>query len=34
MSKHIKHVFGDGEQTPEATVRLSRTVQAEVKEFR
>lgn len=34
MSEQIKHVFEDGEQTPEATVRLSRTVQAEVKEVR
>jgi hypothetical protein len=29
ISEHIKHVFEDGELTPEATVRLFRTVQTE-----
>jgi hypothetical protein len=29
ISEHIKHIFEDGEWTPEATVRLFRTVQAE-----
>ena len=29
ISEHIKHVFEDGELTPEATVRLFRTVQPE-----
>ena len=28
-SEHIKHIFEDGEWTPEATVRLFRTVQIE-----
>ena len=27
ISEHIKHIFEDGELTPEATVRLFRTVQ-------
>lgn len=29
ISEHIKHIFEDGEWTPEATVRLFRTVQVE-----
>ena len=29
ISEHIKHIFEDGEWTPEATVRLFRTVQIE-----
>ena len=29
ISEHIKHIFGDGELHPSATVRLFRTVQAE-----
>jgi hypothetical protein len=29
ISEHIKHIFEDGELTPEATVRLFRTVQSE-----
>jgi hypothetical protein len=29
ISEHIKHIFEDGELTPEATVRLFRTVQTE-----
>ena len=29
ISEHIKHIFEDGEMTPEATVRLFRTVQSE-----
>jgi hypothetical protein len=29
ISEHIKHIFEDGEWTPEATVRLFRTVQTE-----
>jgi hypothetical protein len=29
ISEHIKHIFDDGEWTPEATVRLFRTVQTE-----
>lgn len=29
ISEHIKHIFEDGELTPEATVRLFRTVQIE-----
>ncbi|WP_198421336.1 virulence RhuM family protein [Candidatus Nitrotoga sp. AM1P] len=29
ISEHIKHIFEDGEMTPEATVRLFRTVQPE-----
>ena len=29
ISEHIKHIFDDGEWSPEATVRLFRTVQIE-----
>ncbi len=29
ISEHIKHIFEDGELSPEATVRLFRTVQIE-----
>lgn len=30
FSEHIKHIFEDGEWTPEATVRLFRTVKGAV----